>query len=154
MKTPQIDPALFSAVATLVVGLSVAFIALQQWLLARHKFRLDLFDKRYRIYEATAQFLAVIMAHANFQDEDLRVFSIGTRDAIFLFPKRVTDRIHQIRCRALDMRLFQTQFEHLPVGEERSKLVDKNHVELKWLLDQMEELANIFKPYLGFERTR
>ena len=148
------DPALFLAVATLVVGLSVAFVALQQWLLARHKFRLDLFDKRYKVYEATAEFLAVIMARANFKDEDLRVFSIGTRDAIFLFRKRITDRIHQIRCRALDMRLFQTQFEHLPVGEERTKLVDKNHVELKWLLHQMEELANIFKPYLGFERTR
>ena len=138
----------------MVVGLSVAFVALQQWLLARHKFRLDLFEKRYKVYEATAQFLAVIMAHANFQDDDLRVFSIGTRDAIFLFPKRITDHIHQIRCRALDMRLFQTQFERLPVGEERSKLVDKNHVELKWLLHQMEELASTFKPYLGFQRVK
>jgi hypothetical protein len=154
MRLPQIDPALFSPFATLVVGLSVAFIALQQWRLARHRFRLDLFDKRYRVYEATAQFLAVIMAHADFQDEDLRVFTIGTRDAAFLFPKRITEHIHQIRCRAIDMRLFQTQFARLPVGEERSKLVEKNSVELKWLLQEMQQLADTFKPWLGFERVR
>jgi hypothetical protein len=150
VKPPHIDPALLSAAATFIVGLSVAFIGFQQWRLARHKFRLDLFEKRYRVYEAAAQFLSVIMAEANFRDEDLRMFTLGTRDAIFLFPKRITDHIHQIRCRALDMRLFQTQFEHLPVGEERSTLVAQNTNELKWLLRQMKELATTFEPYLGF----
>jgi hypothetical protein len=154
MSLPHVDPGLFSAFATLVVGLSVAFIALQQWILARHRFRLDLFDKRYKVYEATAQFLAVIIAHANFEDEDLRVFTIGTRDATFLFPKQITDHIHRIRCRAIDMRLFQTQFERLHVGEERSRLVEKNSVELKWLLHEMQELSKTFKPWLGFERVR
>jgi hypothetical protein len=41
-------------------------------------------------------------------------------DAVFLYPQHIKDYIDQIRRRALDMRLFETQFTPLPVGEERS----------------------------------
>ena len=154
MSTLHIDPALLSPVATLVVGVSVAFIALQQWLLARHKLRLDLFEKRYGVYEASKQFLSVILSRANFTDEDLRAFNIGTMDAVFLYPKRINDYLHRIRCRALDMRLFQTQFTPLPVGDERSKLVQKNQDELVWLTDQRMKLADVFAPFLGFASVK
>ena len=154
MSTLHIDPALLSPAATLVVGISVAFIALQQWLLARHKLRLELFEKRYKVYETSARFLSVILSLANFTDEDLRAFNIGTMDAVFLYPKHITDYLHKIRCRALDMRLFQTQFTPLPVGEERSKLVQKNHDELTWLTDQLTKLPTVFAPFLGFASVK
>ena len=154
MSTLRIDPALLSPVATLVVGIAVAFIALRQWLLARYKLRLDLFEKRYKVYEASAQFLSIILSHANFNDDDLRAFNIGTRDVVFLFPKHLKDYLHKIRCRALDMRLFQEQFTPLPVGEERSKLVQKHHDELAWLSDQLTKLPEIFAPFLGFASVK
>ena len=63
---PYLAPA-----ATLIVGLSVAFIAWQQWQLARNKLRLDLFDRRYKVFEATRRFLAVILRDARFEDSQL-----------------------------------------------------------------------------------
>ena len=154
MSTLCIDPALLSPVATLIVGLAVAFIALRQWLVARYKLRLDLFEKRYKVYEASAQFLSVIVSRANFNDDDLRAFNIGTRDVVFLFPKRINDYLHKIRCRALDMRLFQQQFTPLPVGEERTKLVQKHHDELVWLGDQLTKLPEVFASFLGFASVK
>jgi hypothetical protein len=150
MSALHIDP----AVATLVVGLAVAWIALQQWLVARHKLRLDLFEKRYKVYEASAQFLSVIVSRANFNDDDLWAFNIGTRDVVFLFPKRIKDYLHKIRCRALDMRLFQKQFTPLPVSEERTKLAQKHHDELVWLGDQLTKLPESFAPFLGFASAK
>ena len=154
MNTLHMDPALLSPAATLVVGLIVAYIALQQWLLARHKLRLDLFEKRYRVYEAAARFLSTIMSLADFNDDDLRTYNIGTMDAVFLYPKHIKDYLHQIRCHAIDMRTYQKKFERLPVGEERSKLVDQNHTEAKWLLDQLTKLPTVFAPYLSFASAR
>ena len=154
MSMLHIDPSLLYPAATLVLGVAVAFIGWRQWLLARHRFRLDLFEKRYKVYESARQFLAVILSRADFSDEDLRAFNIGTLDAVFLYPKHVKDYLQEIRCRALDMRLFQAQFTPLPCGEKRSKLVQKNHDESIWLNDQLTKLPDIFEPFLGFASVR
>ena len=148
------EPAYLTAAATMVVGLSVAAVAYQQWVLARHKLRLDLFDQRYKVYDATVKFAATIFAHADFTDEDLRDFNIGTMDAVFLYPQTMKDYLHEFRKRALHMRIFGRQFEHLPPGEKRSKLVQENHDELVWLTDQLLALPGLFSPYLGFQSAK
>jgi hypothetical protein len=132
----------------------VAYIALEQWRLARHKLRLDLFEKRYKVYEAAAKFLATIMAEANFNDGDLRAYNQGTMDAVFLYPAHIKDYLDLIRSRALKMRVYQRQFERLPVGDERSKLVDQNDVEFRWLVAEQAKLATVFAPYLSFASAR
>jgi hypothetical protein len=148
------DPAILSPVATLIVGLAIAFFAHQQWSIARHKLRLDLFEKRYNVYEATARFLSLIMSLANFNDDDLRAFNIGTMDAVFLYPKHIKDYLDEIRCRAMDMRTYQREFERLPVGDERNKLVDQNHNEARWLNEQLTRLPTVFAPFLGFASAK
>jgi hypothetical protein len=45
MNPLHITPALLSPAATRVVGLVVAYLAFQQWRLARRKLKLDLFEK-------------------------------------------------------------------------------------------------------------
>ena len=148
------NPTYLAPIATLIVGIAVAVIAYQQWMLARHKFRLDLFDRRYKIYEATAKFISIIFARANFTDEDLWDFCNGTRDSVFLYPKAIKDYLDEVKGRALDMRSFAIQLQDLPVGKERSDLVDRNHGEMVWLTDQMAALPERFSPYLGFQSAK
>jgi hypothetical protein len=150
----HIDPALLSMVATLVFGSIAAYIAYQQWRLTRYKFRLDLFEKRYKVYAAAAQFLSTIMVKAAVDDEDLSAFDIGTMDAVFLYPKQIMGHLQQIRCRAIDMRTYQKQFEQLPVGDERSRRVNQNHAELIWLSEQLESLPSKFDKYLSFKSVK
>ena len=150
----HIDPALLSMVATLVFGSIAAYIAYQQWRLTRYKFRLDLFEKRYKVYAAAAQFLSTIMVKAAVDDEDLRTFDIGTMDAVFLYPKQIMGHLQQIRCHAIDMRTDQKQFEPLPVGDERSRRVNQNHAELKWLSEQHTKLPTVFAQHLSFATAK
>lgn len=150
----HIDPALLSMVATLVFGSIAAYIAYQQWRLTRYKFRLDLFEKRYKVYGAAAHFLSTIMVKAAVDDEDLRAFDIGTMDAVFLYPKQIMGHLQQIRCRAIDMQTDQKQFEQLPVGDERSRRVNQNHAELKWLSEQHTKLPTVFAQHLSFATAK
>ena len=154
LSTRHMEPAFFFQFATTTIAVAVGLVAVQQWLLARHKFRLDLFEKRYKVYDAAGRFLSIILSLAGFTDDDLRTYNIGTMDAVFLYPKRIKAYIDEIRRRALDMRLYQTQFSPLPVGDERSKLVQKHHDEIIWLNDQLTKLPNIFSPYLGFASVK
>jgi hypothetical protein len=64
-------------IATLIVGCAVAFIAWQQWQVANSKLRLDLFDRRYKVYDATRKFVAGIVSEATFSDAQLFTFTPG-----------------------------------------------------------------------------
>ncbi len=126
----------------------VAFIAYQQWRVARNKLRMDLFDRRYKVYDATRLFLSVILRDATFKDSDLFSFYAGISDAEFLFRADVTDYLGQIRKRALDMRTHQKAYEHLSVGDERSRHVQAENDQLLWLSEQLTAMAKTFAPYL------
>ena len=49
----------FLPIATFALSVAVVIIAWRQWRLARSKLRLDLFDRRYKVYEATSKFVDV-----------------------------------------------------------------------------------------------
>jgi hypothetical protein len=145
---------LFFSIATLFLSVAVVVIAWQQWRVADNKLRLDLFDRRYKVYDATRKFLAVIVRDTTFTDSQLFEFYGGKSDTEFLFRSEVVDYLAQIRKRALDMRLHQQEFEPLPVGADRSRRVQAHHDELSWLSDQLTAMTPVFAPYLGFQTVR
>ena len=145
---------LFFSIATLFLSIAVVAVAWQQWRVAEDKLRLDLFDRRYKVYDATRKFLAVILREATFTDSQLFEFYGGTSDAEFLFGVDVVEYLAQIRNRAVDMRTHQDLYEHLPVGDERSRHVNAKHGDLSWLNDQITAMTKIFTPYLGFANVR
>jgi hypothetical protein len=49
---------LFFSISTLFLSVAVVVIAVLQWRVAHNKLRLDLFDRRYKVYEAARKFLA------------------------------------------------------------------------------------------------
>jgi hypothetical protein len=147
---------MFSGFATLVVGLGVIFIAWQQWKVAHAKLRLDLFDRRYKVYEATRYFLAGLLSCPTFSDSQLFTFYAGTSDVEFLFDSKVVDYLSQIRNRAIDMRLQNELFRGLPDGPERSAKIEAAHQHSLWLCEQLtsKTLTKTFAPHLGFSNIR
>ena len=141
-------------IATLIVGVGIFFVAWQQWQIARSKLRLDLFDRRYKVYDATRKFLSEIIRSANFKDSHLCEFYAGTSDAEFLFGSDVVDYLAQIRKRAIDMRMHHEMCDPMPVGDERSRHVQANHDQLVWLGEQLTGMTKIFTPYLGFSNVK
>jgi len=145
---------MFGTIATVVISLAITYIAWQQWQIARTKLRLDLFDRRYKVYDATRRFVGTIVGDATFPDAQLWAFVLGTSDAEFLFEPDVVAYLAQIRSRAIDMRTHQQVFEPLPVGEERSRHVQAQHDELIWFTHQLTEMTKVFSPYLSFSHVR
>jgi hypothetical protein len=140
--------------ATVVVGFVVAYIAWRQWEVARHRLRLDLFDRRYKVYDATRKFLSVILRDAGFEDAQLWEFNAGTSDAEFLFESSVVEYLAQIRKRAVNVITQQKVYERMPVGEERSRHVQSEHDDLLWLTHQLTDMTKVFSPYLGFSQIK
>jgi len=136
--------------ATLSVGLAASFIAWQQWQLAQNKFRLDLFDRRYRVFDAARKFLAQSANEGRVDDSKLAEFYAGISDAGFLFKPEVGKYLEVVVQRALKMDTHRKLCEPLPVGEARSRLAQAELDERTWLIEQLTAISKVFSPYLGF----
>ena len=144
----------FFSIATLFLSVAVVAIAWQQWRVAADKLRLDLFDRRYRVYEATRKFLSLMSREAEFTDAEYSDFRVATWDARFFFKPDVAEYLSQIGMRALDMRVQKRLYLELPEGDERSRRVQTEHDQFMWLRDQFTKLPTMFAPYLGFANIR
>lgn len=81
---------------TLLVAGIGAFIAYQQFLIARHKRRDELYERRLKIFRRTSDFLHLIRHDYNLSEKESAEFVIGIGDAEFLFEGEVIAHLQEI----------------------------------------------------------
>jgi hypothetical protein len=84
-----------------------AYFAKQQADIAGEKLRHDLYEKRYRVFDAARKLLCEVAVHRSASDDDLRAFVIGTGDAVFLFNDGLSGHLVEMRDRA--QKLWETE---------------------------------------------
>lgn len=142
-----------SAIGPTMIACLVAFIAFQQWRINRATLREKLFEKRWQVFKESQSFLSEILREAKFEQESYWQFTDTCQRARFLFDTKTHQHLLEIRTRAVKLRLYQKQYETLPVGPERSALVEKEHDELVWLTDQLDPLFDMFLPFISFQEA-
>jgi hypothetical protein len=146
---------LFFSIATLFLTVAVVIIAALQWRVANNKLRLDLFDRRYKVYDATRKFLAAICREGKFTDSERFEFEVGTSDAEFFFGADVVNHLAKIRKQALHLRTTQQLLQQPNTSdEELSRYADAQEQDFLWLGDQLTEITKTFTAYLGFANVR
>ncbi len=88
----SINPLVLTAIngaCTVVVAFVAVVIAYRQYKIARGKLNLDLFDKRYKVYKATTDMLALISQGEKALSGPLGDFKEKTVEARFLFGSEV-----------------------------------------------------------------
>jgi hypothetical protein len=138
------------AYLTFTVAVIVAWVGFQQYLLAREKFKLDLFEKRFAVYKATQKFL-VSLGSSEFGYDNTVQFLRDTQDAVFLFDQEIVDYLDTLYKKANTAIGVKFKYQHLPVGSERSVLCDQEmHLRLE-LGNELIRLKDVFAPYLKFK---
>lgn len=132
----------------------VTWTQVQQHKLAKEKFKLDMFEKRFAVYKGVQEFLTIILQEAKFDLDKLFEFRRKTQDSTFLFGKDITLYIDKIDKKALEMRTVAKQYEPLPVGPRRSELCEKETHLLRELTDELPRLKEVFAPYLRFDKWK
>lgn len=136
---------------TAFLALGVAYIAFQQFIVARERLKLDLFDRRFAVFAAVRRFLTDIQADAKCPMPRFFVeFRRSVAEADFLFESDITTFIEEIDQHALQLWLLNEQDPTTPKGETKAKMAQDIANQLKWLTDQLPELKPTFAPYLKF----
>jgi hypothetical protein len=152
MNTDPHWTAYLSALLTPTVAILGALIAYRQWRLAQNKLKLDLFDRRYRVYEAARSFLASIMTSGKAGDDKLFEFNLATRDAKWLLDPPVANYLRtEIYDKAIDLQILDAELVGVGVGEERSRNVQAQAELKKWFMRQFDVLDDKFSPFLQLQ---
>jgi hypothetical protein len=138
-----------SALSTPVLAVIAASIAYQQWRTAQNKLKLDLFEKRFAVYQAVVA-LVYLVLHDKENRNESRVEELSEKaaPAKFLFNREVARFVEEIRKKARSVVLLDTD-----LAKTFSPLVAwaaKDHLarEEEWLDAQMQVLDAMFKPFL------
>lgn len=134
-----------------IAGIAV-YIAYQQYKTNRDKLRLDLYNKRYKVFDSLKTLLGHIAQQLNVKHEQVYEFKIATKEAAFLFEEDILTYLDNVSKKALDLWADHEKLENLPVGEERSAKVDETSELFSWLMKQSEVAVDKFNKYLKFEQ--
>lgn len=141
--------AYLSALLTPIVAVLGSLIAYRQWRLAQNKLKLDLFDRRFSVYEAARNLLSSIMTSGKAKDEEVFKFMVATREAKWLLDASVAEYLDKhLYHKALDLQTLAAELEGVPVGDVRTKNIYAQAEIKKWFMAQFEVLDEKFTPYL------
>src|SRR6266540_3624673 len=145
---------LLAAALTPTIALLGIYIAWRQHRLQREKLRLALYERRFKVYRALMDFLGAVIRDAVVSVEGHRRFRIETAEAEFLFEKEVAAYLADVSKRALRFRELNERLRAnaMPMGVDRTTVVEEESAELTWLSAQVEAGAGIFSPYLSFSK--
>lgn len=139
-----------SALLTPVIAVVTTYIAIQQYRTSRLKFKLELFEKRYAIYQGVKKFILSAVREANLSNDDFFKLNEETQDAFFLFDERVDKYTDELRSKGARLKYLNEKLadQSLSIGEERSKLAEEDAELNTWFGNQLLESKQVFKKYL------
>jgi hypothetical protein len=80
-----------------------------------------------------------------------RAFMLGTGDAAFLFDDDLTRYLEEMRKRAVTLQTISNALETLPVAAQRTEFVNGKSEHQARFNEQLESLADNFKPFLKLD---
>jgi hypothetical protein len=143
---------IFSGFLTPVIAIITVAILILQYFLAKRRWRLDLYDKRYPVYLATMQYLSSVMQKADVTQEEIFNFLRNSKDKEFLFGKDIQEYLDVLYEKGQDLSFTNKKLENESIEKERERLLDKRHNLLMWFKDQFEISKKLFGEYLKIDK--
>ena len=144
-----------AAVVALVIGAIAAGIAFRQYEVAKAKLKLDLFERRYAIFQQTWAILSETVQEGT----RAKKYGLGTPfnnflpEAAFLFGEPIDRYLREVSTKWTE--LWALEGERDGQGIARSANVSKTSELKKWFFEQASKGARAqFGPYLNFENWK
>jgi hypothetical protein len=144
---------------TPVVASLALYIAWQQHRTARDKVKLDLFDRRYRVYRGLMDLFAAVAADGTVSDEGLGKFYRKTDQKRFIFDADIRDYLDEVRQKVVKLRQAHRVLAGAstsggpPVHHDFVMGASASQAELlSWFEDEIDRAGRKFEPYLGFKK--
>lgn len=134
-----------------IIAIITTYIAYQQYKTNRDKLRFGLYDKRYAVYSFLKGFISQIIRNGTITPKRIFEYRRKTKESEFLFDKEITAYLEEVFKKTFELHAIHERYSPLPVGDERSRLVDKEAELLSWFESQISVANDKFNKYLSFK---
>jgi cell division septum initiation protein DivIVA len=150
----------WQAILTLIVSVAVAFISWLQWQTAekqsetaRNRLRLDLFERRIKVYDAWMTMAAIAAQKGDITREEQQICSVATKGAEFLFNKEIDNYCQQLLGEAVTIGVQKYRIDQIKKsGTEQEPQAEVRHNECRiWFNQQFNEMPKRFAEFLKVE---
>jgi len=104
---------IFSSAAPGILGLATLLVSWRQYATSNEQVRIELFDKRCKIYSAAKKFVAKALRENKVENEDFFEFWRDTSESTFLFPQRIQKLLINIEKTANKKMTFRRKWDHM-----------------------------------------
>ncbi|MBI5021999.1 MAG: hypothetical protein HZB59_11240 [Ignavibacteriales bacterium] len=143
-----------SGFLTPIIALIALWIAYRQFKIQEYRVRLDLYDRRLKIYEAIMKFLSGISQKGDSTWDEVLEFLRDTKEAKFLFKGEMKAHLDSIYNRAIKLQSVQEELKNksLPIGPEREAFAKQMSEHYKWLKSQYKTTDELFLKYIRLDQ--
>jgi hypothetical protein len=143
------------AIITVVNAIFVTCIICQQHRVSKAKLKLELFERRHRIYESFATYLSEFFTKGNADHNRIDQFLRETRDTPFFFGKDIISLREEISKLSYEHDILERpNIMQGKIVQERTELFDKQRIMKDRLTGIDKNLSVSFGQYLNFERWK
>jgi hypothetical protein len=141
-----------SALLAIVVAITTVSILVLQYLLARQRWRLDLYDKRYPLYSATMEYLSHILHFGTTDSEHLVEFQRAYLDRELLFDKTIREYMRDLYIKGEQLRMADDRLKGPLPGTEAGRVLEERKDLAIWFEKQFEVANRLFGAYIRITR--
>lgn len=131
---------ILQALLTPTIGIIAAYVAWQQYRLAKQKHDIEIFNRRMQVYKVTVALLVKCERTYSISEDDFYEWLRDVADAEFLFGQEILDLFEDIE---------KTSAEIIRSDEENPRIAMNNSNEV---VSINIEAANMFEEFLSFRR--
>lgn len=147
---------LLSGLLTPLIAIATMYIAYQQYLLAKLKFRHDSYERRLQVYKSVQAFISEIVRKGKTDYSNCSQFYAEASEATFLFAPAVQEYIEEIYKKALELvelyeRMCPPGGGEGVQGQERGQAATDTRELKGWFIKQLSASKEIFRGQMGIE---
>nr|WP_320136637.1 hypothetical protein [uncultured Amphritea sp.] len=131
----------FTALIPIALAALGSYIAIQQYRTNRQKLKIELFEKRYAIYDAVREYMGAIIRKRHSNENEQQQFLVETKGAAFLFDDEIIKFIEDVWQNSIDMGEWHE--DELPSTHAQEEADD-----MRWFLAEFGKLNERFSKYM------
>src|SRR6266700_1260536 len=124
-----------------------AWIAYRQSRIAAAKLNLDLYDRRFKVFNAAREFATVALL-TDIESNALPKFQASTIDAVFLFIEEIEKYLDEFGVKILELQSLKTHLERATIQKAQERFTEEIGSQEKLVTAELDVLVDKFKPFL------
>lgn len=151
---------ILNGLLTPIIAVLAVYIAYRQYQTANAKLKLDLYEKRLKIFRDFKAFIWLRITKLEFEESELEDFEVNTNEFIFLFGDEIVKFRNALitkgknlikKDREIKRRIVEENL-HLTDPMELKKLQKERDEISTWLETEHKNIENRFSKYLDFRK--